>query len=151
LSSWKPSFSELAQLSEKIVQEFATSEAGMNAKKHGDDWLAQSIYFIRDTLIFFVFEKYVSMADAGGVLRVFKFWSFAFRGAGLTNYARETLEVQLTWLYELPDDLKTCLEHAWFVNISGKSRHWIPSDLYLEHMNFYIKVFRFLFYFKKAI
>jgi hypothetical protein len=58
------------------------------------------------------------------------------------NYARECAEVLLTWKYELDDMLRKALERSesWFVNRWAKDGRWIPADLYLEQLNFWVKV-----------
>ncbi len=87
-----------------------------------------------------VFEHAVSTADAGIVLRVLKYWAFAFRGASQHNYARECVEILLKWKYELGPELQAALERSWFVNRWGKPGRWIAADLYLEQCNFWVKV-----------
>lgn len=109
-------------------------------KEIGDDWLAHDIYFIRDALFFCEFEQAVAYADPGRILRVLKYWCFAFRGASQHNYARECAEVLLKWKYELDDMLRKALERSWFVNRWAKEGRWIPADLYLEQLNFWVKV-----------
>lgn len=91
-------------------------------------------------LIFLEFEHAIDYADAGRVLRVLKFWAYSFRGAGLTNYAREALEVLLIWENELPEALQKNLERSWFVNRTGRLGGAIPADLYLEQLNYIVKV-----------
>lgn len=119
---------------------FATAKAAHDAKEKNDDWLARSILFMRDALIFCEFESAVSHADAGRVIHVLKYWTYAFRGAGMHNYARECLEVVLKWKYELTDALRSALERSWFYNRSGLPGRWIATDLYIEHLNFWVKV-----------
>ncbi|KAJ7833827.1 hypothetical protein B0H14DRAFT_3142479 [Mycena olivaceomarginata] len=87
-----------------------------------------------------VFEHSVAFADAGGVLRVLKYWAFSFRGAGLHNYARECLEIILQWKYELTPEAQAAKEQAWFFNRFGLRGRNIASDLYLEQNNFWVKV-----------
>lgn len=123
-----------------IVTNFANSTAARAAKKVGDDYLARSILFIRDALIFSEFESAVSFADPGRVLHVLKYWAFAFRGAGMHNYARECLEVLMRWKYELNEAHRAAMERAWFVNKFGLAGRWIAADLYIEHLNYWIKV-----------
>ena len=66
LQSWQPSLDEVKQLAAQIAETFSTTEAAEAAQtKHSDDWLAHSIYFIRDALLFCEFEQAVSHADAG--------------------------------------------------------------------------------------
>ncbi|TFK81403.1 hypothetical protein K466DRAFT_502176 [Polyporus arcularius HHB13444] len=123
-----------------IVDKFTQVDRARTAQKAGDDWLAHEIYFMRDALLFFVFEDAVSMADAGVMLRVLKFWALSFRGASQHNYARECVEILLQWKYELPDALRKALERSWFVNRWGRPGRWIAADLYLEQCNFWVKV-----------
>ncbi|KAJ7877089.1 hypothetical protein B0H14DRAFT_3130270 [Mycena olivaceomarginata] len=111
------------------------------AKNIDDDYYAHSQYFIRDALIFCVFEHGVAFADAGVVLRVLKYWAFSFRGAGLHNYVRECIEILLQWKYELTPEMQRAKEQAWFFNRFGLWGRNIASDLYLEQNNFWVKVF----------
>ncbi|KAJ7847579.1 hypothetical protein B0H14DRAFT_2231359, partial [Mycena olivaceomarginata] len=122
-----------------ISTDFATATAAKAAQAAGDDWMAHSIYFIRDSLFFCLFEKAVSFADPGQLIRVLKYWSLAFRGVGQHNYARECAEVLVRWKYELPDKLRQALERSWFINRWGKRGRSIASDLYLEQLNFWVK------------
>ena len=141
LQSWQPSLDEVQQLAAQIAETFSTTEAAEAAQtKHSDDWLAHSIYFIRDALLFCEFEQAVSHADAGRVLRVLKFWSLAFRGAGQHNYARECVEILVKWNHEMTDSLRHAQEKAWFFNRYGRVGGWIGADLYLEQCNYWVKV-----------
>ncbi|TFY63199.1 hypothetical protein EVJ58_g3390 [Rhodofomes roseus] len=139
LKTWRPTLDELRQLSKEIVERYTLSSTAVEAQSAGDDWLAHSIYFIRDALIFCEFEDGVANADAGRILRVMKYWAFAFEGAGQHNYARECVEVLVKWKYELPPGLRMALEKAWFVNRWGLPGRWIAADLYLEQLNFWVK------------
>ncbi|KAJ7804907.1 hypothetical protein B0H14DRAFT_2527121 [Mycena olivaceomarginata] len=112
--------------------------AGKSAQEAGDDWMAHSIYFIRDSLFFCLFEKAVSFGDPGQLIRVLKYWGLAFRGVGQHNYARECAEVLVRWKYELPDKLRWALESSWFINRWGIFGRTIASDLYLEQLNFWV-------------
>lgn len=69
-----------------------------------------------------------------------RYWCMMFRGAGQHNYARECAEILTVWKYELTDDLRRVLERSWFVNRWGLDGHWIAADLYLEQLNFLVKV-----------
>ena len=109
-------------------------------KEVGDDWEAHDILFIRDSLLFCEFEQAVAYADPGRILRVMKYWCLLFRGASQHNYARECAEVLIKWKYELDEMLKMALERAWFVNRWGLEGRWIPTDLYVEQLNFWVKV-----------
>ncbi|KAJ7798141.1 hypothetical protein B0H14DRAFT_2389019 [Mycena olivaceomarginata] len=131
---------ELTAFAQKFVDDFTLAINTESATNVNDDYFAHSQYFIRDALIFCVFEHSVAFADAGGVLRVLKYWALSFRGAGLHNYARECIEILLQWKYELTPKAQAAKEQAWFFNRFGIRGRTIPSDLYLEQNNFWVKV-----------
>ncbi|KAJ7505795.1 hypothetical protein B0H11DRAFT_2272573 [Mycena galericulata] len=136
LSGWQPTLEDIQAISLAISTQFATATAAKLAQEAGDDWMAHSIYFIRDSLFFCLFEKAVSFGDPGQLIRVLKYWGLAFRGVGQHNYARECAEVLVRWKYELPDKLRRALESSWFINRWGIFGRTIASDLYLEQLNF---------------
>ncbi|KAF8139261.1 hypothetical protein K438DRAFT_1638043, partial [Mycena galopus ATCC 62051] len=123
-----------------ISTNFATATAAKEAQNAGDDWMAHSIYFIRDSQFFCLFEKAVSFADPGQLIRVLKYWALAFRGVGQHNYSRECAEVLVRWKYELPEKLRRALERSWFINRWGLRGRSIAADLDLEQLNFWVKV-----------
>ncbi|KAJ7860555.1 hypothetical protein B0H14DRAFT_3445956 [Mycena olivaceomarginata] len=139
LAKWKPTLAELSNFAQDFVAEFTEAINAQKAKNINDDYYAHSQYFIRDALIFCVFEHAVAFADAGIVLRVLKFWALSFRGAGLHNYARECIEIVLHWKYELTPEMQAAKERAWFYNRWGIRGRNIASDLYLEQNNFWVK------------
>ncbi|KAJ7200786.1 hypothetical protein GGX14DRAFT_371815 [Mycena pura] len=139
LAKWKPTLAELTAFAQDFVSDFTLAINSESAKNVNDDYYAHSQYFIRDALIFCVFEHSVMFADAGGVLRVLKYWALSFRGAGLHNYARECLEIVLQWKYELSPEAQAAKEQAWFFNRWGIKGRSIASDLYLEQNNFWVK------------
>ncbi|KAJ7474784.1 hypothetical protein FB451DRAFT_1464823 [Mycena latifolia] len=136
LKNWQPTLKELKELSAILFEEFATTTAAEKAKAANDDYVAHSVYFIRDALFFCKFEKSVSIADAGGVMRVLKYWALAFRGAGQHNYARECVEVIIRTKYEMTDALRLAREKSWFYNRRGIYGRSIAADLYLEQNNY---------------
>ncbi|KAJ7821623.1 hypothetical protein B0H14DRAFT_2599120 [Mycena olivaceomarginata] len=139
LSGWEPTLADIQAIALAISTDFATATAAQKAQDAGDDWMAHSIYFIRDSLFFCMFEKAVSFADPGQLIRVLRYWGLAFRGVGQHNCARECAEVLIRWKYELPDKLRRALERSWFVNRWGIIGRSIASDLYLEQLNFWVK------------
>ncbi|KZV91571.1 hypothetical protein EXIGLDRAFT_837044 [Exidia glandulosa HHB12029] len=138
---WKPSsYAEIKALAANIVRTFATPRAAEEAKDAGDDILAHAILFIIDALRIADLDSAVSYADAGRILIILRYLSFVFRGAGRHNYARECAEVVLTWKYELTEDQQLMWAASWFVNRWGQPGRFIPTDLYLEHLNYYVKI-----------
>ncbi|KAJ6447733.1 hypothetical protein C8R45DRAFT_1115724 [Mycena sanguinolenta] len=139
LSKWKPLLEELREFTDEFVDTFALSRQAENAKDLKDNYYQHSCLSVRDALIFRVYEDGVSLADAGVVLCVLKYWAFSFRGAGLHNYARECLEMLLQWKYELTPTLQEAKEQAMFHNRWGLFARNIPANLYLEQNIFWVK------------
>lgn len=142
LCDWAPSFNGILKMAEWIVDKFTTSVAAA-AHDLPDDYLARVILFMRDALFFCEFESAVSFADAGRVLHILKHWMLSFRGAGMHNYAHECLEILSKWKYELTEAQCMAMECTWFVNKWGLPGRWIAADLYIEHLNYWIKVRQF--------
>ncbi|KAJ7586010.1 hypothetical protein C8J56DRAFT_1052373 [Mycena floridula] len=147
LKAWRPTLNEIWEVTDYIVDNFTTTTAAEAAKAVKDDWHAHDIYFIHDALLFCVFEQAVSFADPGRVLRVMCYWALSYRGTSQHNYARECVEVLLKWKYELTDPLRKALERSWFVSHWGIYGRSIASDLYLEQLNFWVKVSSIFFTF----
>ncbi|KAJ7195376.1 hypothetical protein GGX14DRAFT_575693 [Mycena pura] len=139
LKAWRPTLDDIKLMSTTLFEEFTTTTAAETAKAANDDYFAHSVYFIRDALFFCKFEKSVSIADAGAVMRVLKYWALAFRGAGQHNYARECVEVIVRSKYEMTDALRLAREQAWFYNRWGIYGRSIAADLYLEQNNYWVK------------
>lgn len=116
LEKWCPNLEEIQELAKIIVSDFASPAAASRAKDKKDDWMAHTIYFIRDALLFLEFESGVSYSDPGRVERILKFWALGFRGAGQHNYARECIEILVRFKYETPPALRKAMERAWFYN-----------------------------------
>ncbi|KAK6988422.1 hypothetical protein R3P38DRAFT_3229017 [Favolaschia claudopus] len=82
LAKWRPTLAELEGFAREFVADFTEARNIQTAKNINDDYYAHSQYFVRDALIFCVYEHGVAFADAGIVLSVLKYWAF-FRFAGL--------------------------------------------------------------------
>ncbi|KAJ7683158.1 hypothetical protein B0H14DRAFT_2654983 [Mycena olivaceomarginata] len=72
LAKWKPSLEELRDFAHEFVDTFTLAKQAENAKELKDDYYWHSCHFIRDAIIFCVYEDGVSLADAGVVLCVLK-------------------------------------------------------------------------------
>ncbi|KAE9392474.1 hypothetical protein BT96DRAFT_830560 [Gymnopus androsaceus JB14] len=131
---------QVLRLAKEIRKSYATATAARKAKDAKDDYAAHDIYFIRDALVFLAFEDGVAYADAGRIIRVLKYWCHSFRGVGQHNYARECAEILVKWKYETTDAQRAVLERCWFFNRWGLPGRFIAYDLYLEQLNFWVKV-----------
>lgn len=140
LEKVQPSLHEIKRLASVIQKKYTTTKAANDALEKNDHVLAHACLYLRDVLSFMEFESAVTHGDPGRVLKILKLWVYMFRGAGLTNYAREALEILVSWEKELPDAVKHNLERGWFVNRWGLAKRFIAADLYIEHLNRLVKV-----------
>lgn len=86
LKTWKPTISQFDQVVNEIFVKFATTAAAHDALEAGDEVLAHSILFIRDSLFFWEFCDAIRDADVGRMWVVYDFWVFMMCGAGCHNY-----------------------------------------------------------------
>src|SRR6201986_1651749 len=113
LAAWRPANAgEVISLARQIREQFANpGEAAKYLEEDGDNVYDHGILFLRDALLLRVFQHGGKFGDPGIVLRVIKVWLYSFRGAGMTNYARESLEVLVQWgSGELTEEMRVALE-----------------------------------------
>ncbi len=137
--TWKPTWDEFDQVVIELVDEYAMSAAAESAMFATDEVLAHSILFIRDALLFREFSDAIRCANVGRMWMVYDFWVFMMRGAGCHNYGNEILETKAQFEHELPPALREVVERTWLVNRWGTKGCSIPTDLYLEHNNGFLK------------
>ena len=140
LKNWLPDIEEFETVVNKIFIQFTTTRAAHNALYAGDEILVHSILFICDSLFFWEFYDAIRYADVSRRWLVYDFWLYMMRGAGCHNYSNEILEMKAQFIYEFPPLLREVVERCWLINRWGKRGHSIPTDLYLEHNNGFIKV-----------
>lgn len=150
LDSWKPQWKEFDGVVCNIVDEYAMAFEADNSLSANDDVLKHSKLFIRDALTFWVFSDAIRYEDVGLMWLIYSFWLFMFRGAGCHNYGNEVLEMIAQFWYEKSESLRRIMERTWLVNRWGMLGRAIPTDLYLEHNNGFIKVLRLAVCVKKT-
>lgn len=140
VDQWKPGWTEFDQVVHKIADEYAMAFGADSSLHLDDEVLKHSKLFIRDALTFWVFSDAIQWEDVGLMWLVYTFWLFMFRGAGCHNYGNEILEMMAQFRYEMSTELQQIVERTWLVNRWGIPGRAIPTDLYLEHNNGFIKV-----------
>lgn len=140
LDGWQPKWKEFNHVVGTIVDEYAMGFGAEDPPGADDDILTHSKLFIRDALTFWVFSDAIRHEDVGLMWLVYHFWLFMFRGAGCHNYGNEILEMVAQFTYEMSGELWRIVERTWLVNRWGICGRAIPTDLYLEHNNGFIKV-----------
>ncbi|TFY76948.1 hypothetical protein EWM64_g7063 [Hericium alpestre] len=139
IKGWKPSSEEFEDMIASLVNDYATTRAAHKALEAGDDVRAHSILFIRDAILQWELNEAIREADVGRMWVVYDLWIFMMRGAGCHNYGNELLEMKAQFLHEMSPKLREVVERTWLVNRWGKKGKSIPTDLYLEHNNGFIK------------
>jgi hypothetical protein len=140
LKDWTPTYLELEALARRIATSFSSTAAAADYMDAKDEVLQHSTLFIRDSLLFYEYMQAVRGGDVGRMWAVHGMWIWTMRGAGCTNYANELLELKARFEYEMPKELQEVFERTWLVNRWGQKGKFIPIDLYLEHINGFIKV-----------
>ncbi|CAA7263910.1 unnamed protein product [Cyclocybe aegerita] len=139
LKDWLPSCPDFDAVVDRVVMQYTTTSAAQDALDSGDELLAHSILFMRDSLFFWEFCDAIRDADVGRMWIVYNFWVFMMRGAGCHNYGNEILEMKAQFQHEFPDLLCEIVKHTWLINCWGRRGRSIPTDLYLEHNNGFTK------------
>ncbi|KAF8979824.1 hypothetical protein BDQ17DRAFT_1439269 [Cyathus striatus] len=139
LKEWYPSCNEFDEVVEQVVRQFAISAAAEDALKADDEVLTHSILFNCDALLFWEFSEAIRDADVGRMWVVLDFWLYMFQGADCHNYGNKILEMKSQFEYQFSPELQEIAERTWLVNRWGREGHSIPTDLYLEHNNGFLK------------
>ncbi|KAJ3716790.1 hypothetical protein DFJ43DRAFT_1006589 [Lentinula guzmanii] len=103
--------------------------------KHADDVLANSIAFMRDTLVSRECANAVASGDVGRVWEVLKVMLFTFAGSAHSKYATYLLETITVLEIESSAALRKALLSTMLVNLSGKPGTFAPCDLIQEYFN----------------
>ncbi|KAJ3730855.1 hypothetical protein DFJ43DRAFT_983287, partial [Lentinula guzmanii] len=104
-------------------------------RKHADDVLANSIAFMRDTLVSRECANAVASGDVGRVWEVLKVMLFTFAGSAHSKYATYLLETITVLEIESSAALRKALLSTMLVNLSGKPGTFAPCDLIQEYFN----------------
>ncbi|KAI1790167.1 hypothetical protein LXA43DRAFT_523935 [Ganoderma leucocontextum] len=140
LRLWKPSWEEFEAAVAQVIERYISTNAAHQALLEGDEVLAHGILFNRDAMLFREFSEAIRDADVGRMWLVYDFWVFMMRGAGCHhNYGNEILEMKAQYEHVFPPLLREVMERTWLVNRWGKKGRSIPTDLYLEHNNGFLK------------
>ncbi|KAI0077522.1 hypothetical protein K474DRAFT_1595949, partial [Panus rudis PR-1116 ss-1] len=106
----------------------------------GDMLHENGILFLRDALLFRAFNDAIKAGASGRIVLILKLLALAYRGAGRSKYAHETLHLIHNLTTVWPESIRRIIIQNWLVNPTGRPNSWIPVDLLQEHMNFWIKV-----------
>ncbi|KAJ3793040.1 hypothetical protein GGU11DRAFT_854030 [Lentinula aff. detonsa] len=104
-------------------------------RKHGDHVLANSISFMRDTVLSRECANAVASGDVGRVWEVLKVMLFTFAGSSHSKYATYLLETVTTLELESSTNLRNALLRMMVVNLGGKAGAFAPCDLIQEYFN----------------
>ncbi|KAI0682739.1 hypothetical protein C8T65DRAFT_541512, partial [Cerioporus squamosus] len=106
---------------------------GEGSPPSGDRTLAQSILFMRDTMLSREAAQAVAGGDVGRMWNALKAMLFNFAGSGHTKYMTYLLEMICILEIESSDALREVFLRNWLVNPSGE--RMMEGDLLEEHVN----------------
>ncbi|KAM5533546.1 hypothetical protein V8D89_012762 [Ganoderma adspersum] len=101
----------------------------------GDRVLAQSILFMRDTILSKGAAEAVARGDVGTLYETLKWLIFAFEGSGHSKYSTYSLEMTVSLELESSAELRKTFLRNWLVNPSGQPDGNQSGDIMEEHLN----------------
>lgn len=101
----------------------------------GDQILARSISFIRDTMLAREFSIATADGDVGRLWEVIKVMVFTFAGSSHSNYTHYLLEMITDLELESSSELRHAVLRLTLVNLTGQEGHWSAGDFVQEYFN----------------
>lgn len=101
----------------------------------GDQVLARSIAFMRDTMISREAALASAEGDPGRLYEAIKVMLFTFAGSSHSNYTGYLLEMIVKLELESSPELKQALLRLSLVNLTGKEGHFSAGDFIQEYFN----------------
>ena len=115
------------------------SKSGTQPKKAtaflGDQVLARSIAFMRETMLAREMTLAIAEGDVGRVWEVIKVMLFSFAGSTHSKYTNYLLETITDLELECEGELRKALLATTLVNLSGKEGRWSARDFIQEYFN----------------
>ena len=102
---------------------------------HGDQVLAKSIAFIRDTMHAREFSLATAQGDPGRIWEVVKLMLFTFAGSSHSKYTQYLLEMITDLELESTAELRAALLRTTLVNLRGIDGRWSAGDFIQEYFN----------------
>ncbi|TCD62750.1 hypothetical protein EIP91_006448 [Steccherinum ochraceum] len=109
-----------------------TANTETPAPFEGDESLAHSMTYMRDTMLVQEFVSAVADGDPGRSYEAMKMMLFHFAGSSHTKYCSYLLETICRLEYESVVQSKDLFLHNWLVNPSGEAGKWQAGDFCLE-------------------
>ena len=101
----------------------------------GDQILARSISFIRDTMLAREFSLATAHGDVGRLWEIVKVMVFTFAGSSHSNYTHYLLEMITDLELESSSELRHAVLRLTLVNLTGQEGHWSAGDFVQEYFN----------------
>lgn len=101
----------------------------------GDQVLARSIAFMRETMLARETTLAIAEGDVGRVWEVIKIMVFSFAGSTHSKYTNYLLETITDLELECDGELQKALLATTLVNLSGKEGRWSARDFIQEYFN----------------
>ncbi|KAI0730873.1 hypothetical protein C8Q76DRAFT_613345 [Earliella scabrosa] len=113
----------------------ASAQTSEESDFKGDQVLAQSILFMRDTIVSKMTAEAVARGDIGTVYEALKWMTFCFEGSSHSRYCSYMLEMTCNLELESSPQFRQTFLENWLVNPSGEPDGNQEGDLMEEHYN----------------
>ncbi|KAM5546217.1 hypothetical protein V8D89_000344 [Ganoderma adspersum] len=124
-----------SEVSSESSSKLESSVESERSTFEGDQCLAQSILFMRDTMVSRDASHAVASGDVGRLWDDLKMMTFNFAGSTHSKYTTYLLEMICILELESSPALREVFLRNWLVNPSGEPGRTMEGDLYQEHLN----------------
>ncbi|KAA1126493.1 hypothetical protein PGTUg99_021912 [Puccinia graminis f. sp. tritici] len=132
----------IKQIVDETYKRFFSIEAKRNATIHTSLKLSNLLLRLSDFATVVEGNSAMKSGDIGRLMNVWKRWSVIAQGIKkLTQYSIQLPRMIILLNEILPPGLGKVIKHSMFVAPSGKQKHFVAKDHYLENQNYWLKHF----------
>ncbi|KAA1117752.1 hypothetical protein PGT21_022293 [Puccinia graminis f. sp. tritici] len=136
------SSSRIQDVVEETYSRFFSAQAKLDATLQPSPKLSNLILRLADFATVVEGDAAMKAGDIGRVMNVWKRWAVLAQGIKkLTQYSIQLPRMILLLNEVLPPGLRHILKHSLFVAPSGRQKHFVAKDQFLESQNYWLKHF----------
>ena len=133
---------EIQQIINKTYSRFFSPEALCDAANLVSPQLSNTMLRLANFSTIVEGNAAMKSGDIGHVMNVWKRWAVIAQGIkSLTQYSIQLPRMILLLNEILPPGLQKLLKHSLFIAPSGRQKHFVAKDQYLEMQNYWLKYF----------
>ena len=131
-------YESVFHLADSVVKSYVRLKGTRNASKSTDSVFVHACDLLTLGLLWMGFHDAIREGDGDRVMLYWKFLLPVFKATGRKNYSIEAVSIQLQRRH-LSERQAAQLLWSQFVNTRGRKGCNIPCDLYMEHLNWWLK------------